>query len=473
MTDIPQILGSVFKERLHMQYVTLKSILVADTSSLLMAGTTILSTISPHSMLVIPSVVVSELEGKRHDRTVGAFARSWLHMLENMRCTYGVAARDGVTVDDDRDITVVVEPNHTNQACLPLHLRDGSHDSTVLAVALNIAHEIGEADGHGSPVVTVLSNDVPMRLHATFDMGLAAEGIATSSVTDSAVFSGVVDVTLDDNELEHLYAHDNNDENDRVIQFLRDRGMNDMSAVVCIRDRFGATAGDKVVVSGDVHDMKQWPSVCGVDARSLEQAVAITYLLDSSLAMVSLAGRAGTGKSLVALACGISEVKRSHYEKVTVFRSLHEMGVGQELGFLPGDVGDKMAPWTSAVKDSLDAIRRHAPVVGDISRMVSVNPISYLRGRSLVDQYIVVEEAQNFSRTELLNIISRIGEGSKLVLVFDPAQVDARYLQSGDNADVWSVVNGFRGTDFFAHITLTQTERSPVAQKAAELLEKC
>ena len=219
-----------------------------------------------------------------------------------------------------------------------------------------------------------------------------------------------------------------------------------------------------------------------ITGRTIEQDVAMTWLKmpASQVPIVSLGGSAGTGKTLVAVATGINELKY-HYDKIIVFRSLHELGQGQEIGFLPGDVNDKMAAWSGAVFDAIDVIAskgrsktQSKPDDNKIKKykeMVEIAPITFLRGRSLARTFMILEEAQNFSRNEILNILSRAGEGSKVVLTFDAAQVDNRFLQSGKHADIWSVVDSLKDSDLFAHITLKQTERSEVAELAASMLE--
>ena len=223
--------------------------------------------------------------------------------------------------------------------------------------------------------------------------------------------------------------------------------------------------------------------------KTVEQDVALHYLKKSpdELPIVSIGGSAGTGKTLLTVATAIEAVKAHQYQKIVVFRSLHEMGVGQEMGFLPGDVADKMGPWSGAVGDALDVIaERRKPakknegpmavedrkkIAEKLAETIEVSPITYLRGRSLTNSFIILDEAQNFSFTELLNIISRVGEGSKLVLLFDSHQVDNRWLQTGARAEIWSVINHLKDQDLFAHITLQRTERSRVAELASRILE--
>lgn len=221
----------------------------------------------------------------------------------------------------------------------------------------------------------------------------------------------------------------------------------------------------------------------------MEQNVFIELLRTSAedLPVVSVGGGAGTGKTLLTIATALEELKYRHYEKIVVFRSLHELGEGQEMGFLPGSVEDKMAPWAGAIYDAIDTLARinkplkKNPTAVDSEKqkaeaqklrdMIEISPITYLRGRSLANTFMILEEAQNFSRSEILNILSRAGVGTKIVLTWDAAQVDSRFLKSGKDADVWSVVSSLQHESLFAHITLTRTERSKIAEVASRILE--
>ena len=148
------------------------------------------------------------------------------------------------------------------------------------------------------------------------------------------------------------------------------------------------------------------------------------------------------------------------------------MGQGQEMGFLPGNVDEKMEAWAGAVFDAIDVLANaEQSLVKQFREIVEISPITYLRGRSLANTFIILEEAQNFSRSEILNILSRVGQDSKVVLTFDAAQVDNRFLQSGKHADIWSVIEDLKTNKLFAHITLVRTERSEVAELASRILE--
>ena len=444
---------------------------VVDTSSLLFGGVSLIE-VMPKSHLVIPSIVVSELERNRTKEQVGVFAREWLRLIDSLSRDFGDSLSKGV---DFKNITISVEPNHTSQDSLPPHLRDGSNDSTILAVAYNFKKE-GEN-------VVILSNDVPMRIHARLDLKIDSYEVSSSEIFESKPFSGRRSISLT---------------SDEYSEFLKDE---EMISEVIDRENLEDDSSHilyEILVEGETVDSFMWnrselsrvqlkTRVSGIVARSREQNVLVKYLQEpsSKVPIVSVGGGAGTGKTLMTIASGLDEVKAGSYGKIMVFRSLHEMGKGQEMGFLPGSVEEKIAPWAGAIHDAVETIASKSVNVKDpnarktkiekkvesLLEMIEVSPITYLRGRSIANTFIILEEAQNFSRTEILNILSRAGEGSKIVLTFDAQQVDSRYLQSGSKAEIWSVIDDLRNSDLFAHITLEKVERSAVSKLASSILE--
>ncbi len=449
---------------------------IVDTSSLLLAGVNLL-TFLPKCHLVIPAIVVKELEEKRSHPTLGYPSREWLRLLEELRVEFGVQLSKGVPLNTYPQVTLRIEPNHSNQSSLPLHLRDGSNDSTILAVAANLSFDGG--------TVLVLSNDVPMRLHATLDLGLEASEFNASLIISAKPFDGCQEVTLPPAVFASTSAVKVKggrplvDVVSRALPQLPSHALVSVN-VEGVKGNPKAHVSEFLYTAGNLSPVKRKQRVYGLTARTLEQDVALHYLLTppEELPIVSLGGSAGTGKTLLSVAAGLQELKAGHYQKMVVFRSLHEMGTGQELGFLPGDVNEKMAAWAGAVYDALDVLASVGKPKGQINtaeskrlrELVEVSPITFLRGRSLSNSYIILEEAQNFSRNEILNILSRAGEGTKMVLTGDPDQVDSKYLQSGDKADVWSVIASLKNEDIFAHITLKRTERSRVAEVTSRLL---
>jgi len=208
----------------------------------------------------------------------------------------------------------------------------------------------------------------------------------------------------------------------------------------------------------------------GLHGRSAEQRVALDLLLDPDIGIVSLGGRAGTGKSALALCAGLESVmERRQHRKVVVFRPLYAVG-GQDLGYLPGSESEKMNPWAQAVFDTLGAL-----VTGDVvdeimdRGMLEVLPLTHIRGRSLHDAFVIVDEAQSLERNVLLTVLSRVGQGSRVVLTHDVAQRDN--LRVGRHDGVASVIEALKGHPLFAHVTLTRSERSPIAALVTELLE--
>jgi PhoH-like ATPase len=209
----------------------------------------------------------------------------------------------------------------------------------------------------------------------------------------------------------------------------------------------------------------------GLRGRSAEQRVALDILLDESIGIVSLGGRAGTGKSALALMAGLeATMERNRHKKVIVFRPLYAVG-GQELGYLPGTENEKMSPWAQAVFDTLGAVV-HANVVEEVMArgMLEVLPLTHIRGRSLHDAFVIVDEAQSLERNVLLTVLSRIGQGSRVVLTHDVAQRDN--LRVGRHDGVTAVIEALKGHPLFAHVTLTRSERSPIAEVVTDLLEE-
>ncbi len=461
---------------------TLKGrVVVADTSSLLVAGIYLLDIIE-ECQLVLPAVVVKELEEKRTHTTLGFLAREWLRLIEQYRVSDGSKLNSGVALKDHPGINLRVEPNHSNQESLPKHLQDGSHDSTILAVAVNL-----QKDGLD---VALLSNDMPMRLHSSLEIGIDAfEYIAADANVTPFLGRFVLDLAGDEIDELDVYGESLNRKlRQRVLDNLPEGAASTSYTEILVEGDHTKTA---VLVSNDsAIKVEHKTKVSGITGKTLEQNVLIELLQRPSdeLPVVSVGGGAGTGKTLITIATALSELKAHRYEKIVVFRSLHELGQGQEMGFLPGGVDEKMAPWAGAIYDAIDTLARVAKplkrnaTVADVEKqkaeakrlreLVEIAPITYLRGRSLANTFMILEEAQNFSRSEILNILSRAGAGTKIVLTFDSAQVDNRFLKSGKDADIWSVIDSLKDTEIFGHITLLKTERSRVAEVASRILER-
>jgi PhoH-like ATPase len=420
---------------------------VLDTSVLL-ADPNAVNRFHEHEV-VIPVVVITELEGKRHDPELGYFARSALRFLDDLRVLHG-------TLDVPLPIgaeggTIRVELNHTDSSALPSGFRLGDNDTRILSVARNLANE-----GHD---VTIVSKDLPMRVKASA-VGLVAEEYRAELALESG-WTGMRELEVESIDLDTLYEGG-------TLDLPEARELPCHTGLVLVSDKgsgLGRVTADKAVqlVRGD-------REAFGIHGRSAEQRVALDLLLDPDIGIVSLGGRAGTGKSALALCAGLeATMERGQHKKVVIFRPLYAVG-GQELGYLPGSESEKMGPWGQAVFDTLGAVASPAVIEEILDRgMLEVLPLTHIRGRSLHDSYVIVDEAQSLERNVLLTVLSRIGANSKVVLTHDVAQRDN--LRVGRHDGVVAVVEKLKGHPLFAHVTLTRSERSPVAALVTEMLE--
>ena len=221
---------------------------------------------------------------------------------------------------------------------------------------------------------------------------------------------------------------------------------------------------------GSVRLVNQNLELFGARGRNAEQRIALDILNDESIGITSLGGPAGTGKSVLALAAGLDAVmEKQAQRRVMIFRPLYAVG-GQDLGFLPGSEEEKMRPWTDAVHDALDAIASDNAIEEIVRReLIEVLPLTHIRGRTLSDTFVIIDEAQNLERSVLLTALSRLGEGSRVVLTHDVAQRDN--LRVGRYDGIASVISSLRGHSLFAHVSLTISERSEIASLVSTTLD--
>ena len=419
---------------------------VLDTSVLLSDPKAIFR-FAEHAV-VLPVVVISELESKRNDPEIGYFARQALRNLDELRLKH---ERLDFPIPVGEGGTLRVELNHSNMSVLPSGMQLGDNDSRILAVALNLAND--------GMTVTVVSKDLPLRVKAA-SLGLAADEYRHELAVDSG-WTGMAEITLSAEQMSVLYDKETLDS--RTVQ---DMPIN--TGLVIHSDR-GSALG-RVTNRGTLKLVRGDRDVFGLHGRSAEQRLAIDLLLDPEIGILSLGGRAGTGKSALALCAGLEAVlERQQYRKIMVFRPLYAVG-GQDLGFLPGDQGEKMGPWAQAVFDTLGAIVSENVVEEVMERgILEVLPLTHIRGRSLHDAFVIVDEAQSLERNVLLTVLSRIGQNSRVVLTHDVAQRDN--LRVGRFDGVASVIETLKGHPLFAHMTLTRSERSAIAALVTEMLE--
>jgi PhoH-like ATPase len=420
---------------------------VLDTSVLL-ADPAAITRFDEHEV-VLPVVVITELEAKRHHPELGYFARQALRYLDDLRAEHG--RLDAELPVGNFGGTVRVELNHADPQVLPAGFRLGDNDSRILSVASSLATE-------GDDVVLV-SKDLPLRVKAA-SIGLPAQEYRAELPVDSG-WTGMTELEVGSEDVEELYENGTLD-----CEPARDLPCHTGLVLTSANgSALGRVKPDKSVqlVRGD-------REAFGLRGRSAEQRVALDLLLDPEIGIVSLGGRAGTGKSALALCAGLEAVmERRQHRKVIVFRPLYAVG-GQELGYLPGSEADKMSPWAQAVYDTLSAVTSQDVIDEVLNRdMFEVLPLTHIRGRSLHDAFVIVDEAQSLERGVLLTVLSRIGSGSRVVLTHDIAQRDN--LRVGRHDGVIAVIEKLKGHPLFAHVTLVRSERSQIAALVTEMLE--
>ncbi len=421
---------------------------VLDTSVLL-ADPGALYRFAEHEV-IIPIAVIGELETKRDHPELGYFARAALRALDDLRVSHG-RLDNALTITPEGG-TLSVELNHTDLSTLPHgFLRDGTNDSRILAISKNLM-----SDGK---TVILVTKDLPLRVKAS-SVGVEAQEYLAELVSNSG-WTGIEELTVSSSVIDDLYSSDFAD-HEAAHQLPVHTG------IVLHSDKGSALA--RVTEDKQLKLVRGDRQAFGLHGRSAEQRIALDLLLDENIGIVSLGGRAGTGKSALALCAGLEAVmeKRLH-KKVVIFRPLYPVG-GQELGYLPGSEGEKMSPWAQAVFDTLGALVSQ-PVIDEIidRGLIEVLPLTHIRGRSLHDSFVIVDEAQSLERGVLLTVLSRIGTASRVVLTHDIAQRDN--LRVGRHDGVVAVVETLKGHPLFAHVTLTRSERSPIAALVTEMLE--
>lgn len=400
--------------------------------------------------IVLPVIVITELEAKRHHPELGHFARQVLRSLDDVRVRHG---RLDVPVPIGNDGgTVHVELNHVDHGALPPVFRLGDNDTRILSVAKNLADEGRD--------VTVVSKDLPMRIKASA-MGLHAEESRPEVGPFDQGWTGLAELDVSTEQMDELF------DSGRTTH-------EGAAALPChtglvLHSPRGSGLG-RVGVDGGIRLVRGDREAFGVRGRSAEQRIALDLLLDPDIGIVSLGGRAGTGKSALAMCAGLETVlERRQHRKVVIFRPLYAVG-GQDLGYLPGTEAEKMGPWGRAVFDTLGALVANEVVEEIVDRgILEVLPLTHIRGRSLHDAFVIVDEAQSLERNVLLTVLSRIGQNSRVVLTHDVAQRDN--LRVGRYDGVAAVIEVLKGNPLFAHVTLTRSERSPIAALVTELLE--
>ena len=388
--------------------------------------------------IIIPMTVLFELEGKRNHPDLGYAARDNLRKLEQYRKLGSLA--DGINIDNG---SIRIELNE-NDDLLPEILKTPLNDNRILAVAKNVEGSI------------LLTKDLPLRIKASLAEVLTDDYIQDQ--IENLHWSGLANIEVDPLIIEDLYR-------DKVVD-LETSDLPENTGVI-LKSYSGSAIGK--IKNKKVSLIKD-KNLFDVRGRSAEQRIAIDLLSDNDVGIVSLGGSAGTGKSILAIAAGLdSVIEKKNHKKVVVFRPLYAVG-GQELGYLPGTAEEKMSPWAAAVFDALEVFCNDNILEYIIEEeLLEVLPLTHIRGRTLSDSYVIIDEAQNLEKMVLLTALSRMGQNSKVVLTHDIAQRDN--LRVGKHDGIASVISSLVGEPLFGHITLTRSERSAIAELVSRVIE--
>jgi PhoH-like ATPase len=439
-----------------------KKIYVLDTNVLLHDPNAIFS--FQDNDLVIPFVVIEEVDGqKRRQDEVGRHARLVANQLDRLRAlgklSEGVPLRGGGTLR--------VQLKHESPQHLPEDLDPHKPDNQVIALTLQLKEE------HPTTPVILVSKDINVRVKADA-LNLAAQDYETDKVVvnEDDLYSGMTTLEVTPEEIDDFYKSSVFAPSNGHLfcnQFVHFKSLNGTNQTAL--GRFDAEKQQILALT----PIKK--EIWGIQPKNLGQRLAFDILLDDRIALVTMTGRAGTGKTLLALAAGLHKVLDQHrYRRLLVTRPVIPMG--KDVGFLPGDKDEKLRPWMQPIYDNLEYLMSgmyKEQTAADMLRHIQdkgifeVEALTYIRGRSIPQQFIIVDEAQNLTPHEVKTIVSRAGEGTKIVLTGDPNQIDHPYLDFRSNGLCYAVEK-FKGNPIAGHVTLTKGQRSELAELAAQLL---
>lgn len=443
----------------------MKKIFVLDTNVLLHDPNAIFA-FEEHEV-VIPAVVLEEIDSKKRNADeLGRNARSVSRLLDGLREKGQL--HDGVPLDHGGRLKV--ELNHRSFVKVQEMFCEASNDNRILAVALNYKLEEDPKDDP-RPVILV-SKDVLVRIKADV-LGVTAQDYLSDRTADpSELYTGHTTLKVHPSVIDEFYSY-----RFLLIKPLQLPYTLYPNEFVILKDEMGTGKSALLRVSTDATRLEPLylsnDPVWGISARNAQQRMALELLLNDDIPLVTITGKAGTGKTLLALAAGLCKVEDDHkYKKLLIARPVVPMG--KDIGYLPGEKDEKLRPWMQPIYDNLEFLF-DTKKSGDIDKIlmglgsIQVEALTYIRGRSIPGQFIIVDEAQNLSRHEVKTIVSRAGEGSKVILMGDPEQIDHPYLDAVSNGLTY-VVERFKQEGLSGHITLTKGERSKLAQLAADLL---
>ena len=437
-----------------------KSRLVIDTSVLIADPTCVLE--FTEADIIIPLTVVEELDGlKSRSDDVGRSARTALRTLEELRVAHGGSLAKPVPTGAP-GATLQIEINNIRKHLLIEHGLDPAiPDNRIIGAA------IGQSDFGPT---TMVSNDAALRIKAAhLGVSAAEHTLARRSNDRPAIGWSTIDAAHE--AIDALYTS-GGIAVESVLPGLKIPENEFAVLQAGSQSALVRAIGDEMVLLP-----RSAPESWGLRPRNKEQRFALELLLDPEIKVISLDGRAGTGKTLLAIAAGLEQVvEQRRYERLAVYRPLVPVGRA-DVGFLPGALNEKLDPWMAAIHDAVAALTDMGSshdagnLVDELTErgQLSLDSVTFLRGRSLQRQIVLIDEAQNLEPTTLRTILTRVGEGTKVIFTGDTSQIDAPYLGESNNA-LSVLASAFSGQRCFGHITLTACERSDVASLAAELL---
>ena len=444
----------------------MKKIYVLDTNVLLHDPNAMFS--FEDNEVVIPSVVLEEIDSKKRlADEIGRNARFVSRELDRLRENGHL--HDGVYLENGGSLKV--EMNHRRFVRVQELFGEMTNDNRILAVALNYHMEEQEREGGGKPVILV-SKDVLVRVKADV-LGIQTEDyLSDRAVSPNDQYTGHLTLHVHPSVIDEFYTY-------RFLG-INHLGLNAKlmpNEFVILRDELGTSKSALLKVSADGHRLEPLhlsnDPVWGITARNAQQRMALELLLNDEIPLVTLSGRAGTGKTLLTLAAGLMKAEDEHkYKKLLIARPVVPMG--KDIGYLPGEKEEKLRPWMQPIYDNLEFLF-DTKKSGDLDKIlmglgsIQVEALTYIRGRSIPGQFIIIDEAQNLSKHEVKTIVSRVGENSKIVLLGDPEQIDHPYLDAMSNGLTY-LIEQFKGEGVSGHVTLEKGERSRLAQLAAEKL---
>jgi PhoH-like ATPase len=413
--------------------------------------------------IIIPITVIEEIDRFKKDMNeTGRNARQISRILDDFR-KQGSLAKG---IDLERAGTLRVELYNTELSkLLPPELSEQRGDNRILAVAMDIKNRNGRA-----PVILV-TKDTNLRIKADA-IGLKAEDYESDKVQIEELYSGFFELEVTPDIIDRFYGQGWVEATESFYpnQFvtLKDKENPSHSAI----GKYNASQ-KRIIPLLKAGKEGVW----SIHPRNREQIFALDALLDDNIKIVTLVGKAGTGKTLLAIASGLQKTAEENiYNRLLVSRPVFPMG--KDLGFLPGDIEEKLAPWMQPIFDNVELLlsgheaeKRHSRGYRELMAMgiMEIEPLTYIRGRSIPNQYLVVDEAQNLTPHEIKTIVTRAGEGTKVILTGDPYQIDNPYVDASSNGLTY-VVERFKGQEISGHVTMTKGERSQLAELAANLL---